>query len=180
MVECVVVWDRGDGLELGGIEVVGRGNVGIGGLDRLVGFVEVVGVVWFVRIEVGVVYLNDLGGERVEEIGVVGEDEEGESRRVEVVLEGLGDVEVEVVSGVVENEEMGLGNEDVGEWERVEVGGGEMWDFVGEVGYVELGKNVVGRWLIVGGVLVLHGEEELMDGRIGGCLDGGLIVLNQV
>jgi len=79
------------------------------------GFLEVVVVVPAVGVHPVVADLEDLADDRVEEGAVVADEQEGAAVPAEVALEPAEALEVEVVGGLVEEEQVRLGGEEPGE-----------------------------------------------------------------
>ena len=98
-------------VELGAIEVVGSGNLRAQGIDTLLPFFEVVGVVALIGVDRVVVEFHDDGADTVEEVTVVCDHQQRGSVVRELSLEPLDGREVEVVRGLVEDEEIGLCDE---------------------------------------------------------------------
>jgi hypothetical protein len=86
------------------------------------------GVVAFVGFEATVGQPDDAGGEAVEEEAVVADQEDGAGEVEEVSFEPLDGGEVEVVGGLVEEEQIGLGDEQLGKREARALAAGEGGD----------------------------------------------------
>lgn len=122
------------------------------------------------------------GGEGVEEVAVVGDEEKGAGEGAEVALEPFDGREVEVVGGFVEEEGVGGGDEDAGEFgahlpsaaELVEgfgeVGGGEAEAAEGGLG---IGPDAVAAELFEAGLEASEFVEEAVAG--GGVGEGELV-----
>ena len=76
---------------------------------------EVVAVVAGVGVELAAVDLDDAGGDAVEEVAVVGDEEDGTGEVAEVIFEPDDGFGIEVVGGFVEQEDVWLGDEGAGE-----------------------------------------------------------------
>ena len=76
--------------------------------DSLVSFLEVVLVVSFIAVDASVVKLQDGVAHPVQEVPVVGDHQKGPAAFFELCLQVLHRVDVEMVGGLVQNQEIGI------------------------------------------------------------------------
>ena len=101
-------------VEFGAIEILSASSFGIEIGNTSFAFFEVVAVVAFIVEELMLVDFEDVGADIVEEIAVVSDHEYGHLRVVEEIFEPFDHFEVEVVGWLVEQDEVGLGDQNVG------------------------------------------------------------------
>ena len=102
---------------------------------------EVFGVVALVTFEDAVAKLDDPVGDLVKEMAVVGDDEERAGVVAEVVHEPPDAVGVEVVGGLVEDEDVGAGDDGACEGDAALLAAGELGDGGAGRGASELGER---------------------------------------
>ena len=164
------------GLVCGGAEAVDE-LLGLGDLAVLGDFLFPQGVLSFLELAlVGgvvsgeflgatVVEGDGAGGEAVHHGAVVGDEDDRSFIRVEVVLhEALG-ADIEVVGGLVEEEDFGLGEEELGHRDSHLPAAGELAAIAGEVGSLEAesGEDGLDAGLHARGVMAVKEELELAD-----------------
>ena len=132
--------------------------------DAFGAFFQVVRVVALIDIDLAVVEFHHDVADAVEEVTVVGDHEEGAARTFQVVLEVFDGVDVEVVGRLVEDQEIGLGGEDLGD--------GHAFDFAaGEGAHLRLGVEAELREDADDAVFVVElplGVEMLQEGFAAG------------
>ena len=153
-------------------ELLGFGNLAILGdflfAEGILTFHElgfVGGVVAGEFLGTAVVEGDGAGGEAVHHGAVVGDEDDGAFVVVEVVLhEALG-VDVEVVRGLVEEEDFGLGEEELGHGDAHLPAAGEFAAVAGEVGVFEAEASEDGLdfGLHAGRIVPVEEEFELAD-----------------
>ncbi len=94
---------------------------------------EIVFVVAGVDVDALVFDLEDTGGEAVDEVAVVGDEEDGASEVADGVEEDVFGAEVEVVGGLVEEEHVAGGDEHLGHGVAVALAAGEDAEFFEDV-----------------------------------------------
>ena len=108
-------------LQLRTVEVIGPLDLHVLGIDPFLPFLEVVAVVALVAIERLIVNLDDLRADAVEKVAVVRYHQEGNLGLAQVLLQPLGHLQVKVVGRLVEHQEVGLGNQRVGQCHPLEL-----------------------------------------------------------
>ena len=124
------LWHTAHPFQFRAIQVVGTGNLRIGRFDTFLPFLQVVAVVSFVRIQLAVVYFNDFRAHTVQEIAVVRHHEQAQTTTVQVLFQPFRHVQVEVVSRLVQNQQIRFGNQDVGQCHALQLPAGQMSDFL--------------------------------------------------
>ena len=170
------LWLTPHPLELGAQQVARLLHLGVLRLDALGALLEVVVVVAVVGENLLLVHLNDAVAYVVEEVAVVGHHEQRHGAALQVVLEPLYHVDVEVVGGLVEDEKLGLVNQDLGERHTLDLAAAQLAHALREVVDLELGEHLLEALLIVPGVAVVHrldgGSEGIAVATAGGALIG--------
>ena len=167
-------------LQLGAVQVVGALHLHRLGVDALLPLLQVVAVVSLVGINRAVIYLDDFGADTVEEVAVVRHHEQCQVRPSQVFFQPLGHVEVEVVGGLVEDEEIGLGDEGIGQRHTLQLPAGEVLHLLVEVAYLQLGKYLLGLLLVVPRLFVVHVHEQLVQAGMTLGLHAAFVVLDEV
>ena len=101
--------------QFGAIEVVGTRHLGPLGVDPFLPFLEIVGIVAAVGIDLAVIEFEDDSTHLVEEIAVVGHHEQGAVASGEESLEPFNHLQVEMVGRFIEDEQVGLSDEHIGQ-----------------------------------------------------------------
>ena len=102
-------------LQLGAIQIVGTGYLGSSGVDALLPFLQIVSVIATIGIEGMTVELDDDGAHTVEEESVVGHHEQRPVASGQIALQPLYHLQVEMVGGLVEYQQVGLHQQHVGQ-----------------------------------------------------------------
>ena len=93
--------------------------------DAFGAFLEIVRVVALIDVDLPVVEFHHDVAHPVEEVTVVGDHEEGAARPSQVVLEVFDGVDVEMVGGLVKDQEVGFGGEDLRDGHALDLAAGE-------------------------------------------------------
>ena len=102
------LWHASHPLQLSAVEVVGAFDFGREVFEAFLPLLQVIAVVAAVGVDAAVVHLDDRRADAVEEVAVVGHHEDGHGGAAEGVFEPFYHLEVEVVGGFVEDEQVGL------------------------------------------------------------------------
>ena len=147
------------------IEIVGACHLGSHVVDALLAFLQVVAVVSAIGIKRLVVDFDDEIADTVEEVAVVGDHEQRLVAASEKAFEPLNHLEVEVVGGLVEDEQLGFGDEHVGESHSLTLAARELRHGLRKVANLQLREYLLGtqHFLVVAFMI----EAGIEDGVVG-------------
>ena len=94
-------------------------------------------------VQVAVGKLENVVADAVEEGTVVGDHQQGDVGGGEVVLQPFGHLDVEVVGGLVEDEQVGVGDERFGERSFLPLTAGEFAHVLQHIVNAEFGENLL-------------------------------------
>ena len=103
------LWHSAHPFQFGAIEIVGTGNFCASRINTFLSLFEVIGVVATIGIDRTVVEFEDDRTDAVQEESVVGDHEQGAVASREVAFEPFYHLQVEMVGGFVENQQIGFG-----------------------------------------------------------------------
>ena len=149
-----------DPLLLAPQEVSCLGHLSLAGVHSLLALLEVVGIVAVVGENMVIVKLENASADAVEEITVVRDHEERGRRAAEILLEPLNNLDIEVVSGLVENKKVGLGKQKVGNSDTLSLSSGELAHLLVEVSDIEATEHLLSSAFIVPGLKCVHLLDE--------------------
>ena len=167
-------------LQLGTIQVVGTFDFYRLSIDPFLSFLQIVAVVSFVRIDRTVVYFDNLRTYPVEEVTVVSHHQQSQVRTPQILFQPLGHVEVKVVGRLIQNQQIGFGNQGVGQRHTLQLSARKVLYLLVEVAYLQLRKYLFGFLLIIPSFLLIHAKQEFIHtGMTFGC-QASFVLLNQI
>ena len=96
------------------VKVVGTFYFYAFSFDTFLAFLEVIAVTTFILVDLLIVYFDDFRADTVEEVAVMSHHQQAEVGTAQVVFEPFGHIKIEVVGGLIENQEFRFGNQGVG------------------------------------------------------------------
>ena len=102
-------------LKFGTIEIVGSGDFCPTVINTFLTFLEIITVVATIAVDGLVVEFEDNGTDTVEEEAVVGDHEQCLVTSIQESLKPLDHLKVEVVGGLVEDQQIGFGDQYIGQ-----------------------------------------------------------------
>ena len=100
--------------EFGAIEVIGSGYLRPFVVETLLAFLQIVGIIATIGIDGPVVEFEDHGADAVEEEAVVGDHQQCAPSAGQITLQPFDHLKVKMVGRLVENQEVGLGEQHIG------------------------------------------------------------------
>ena len=153
------------------IEVVGAGNLRTGVVDTFLMLVKIIRIVAAIGIDGAVVEFQDNGANSVEEETVVSDHQERAVASVQIAFQPLNHFKVEMVGGLVENDEVGLRNQHIGQGYPLLLASRELSHGLVKVLDFQLGKYLLGLQYLLGlSLMVETGIEHALFGVENGCL----------
>ena len=151
-------------LQFGAVEVVGTRYLGTCIVYALLAFLQIVGIVATVGVERLVVHLQDDVAHAVQEIAVVGDHEQRYALATQIALEPLYHLQVEMVGGLVQDEQVGVLQEHVGQRHALNLSAGEYAHLAAGVAYLQFAQDLLASYLqvkcLLSVVAVLAGMPE--------------------
>ena len=131
-------------LQFRAIEVIGTSDLCTTGIDTLLTFLQVVGVVATIGIELTVIELQDAVAYTIEEITVVCDHEQGFVATLQESLQPLDHLQVEMVCGLIEDEQVWFGDQDICQCHTFLLSSRELSHGLLEVAYLQLCQYLLG------------------------------------
>ena len=158
-------------LQLRAVEIVGTGDLCPAVVDTLLTLLKVVTVVAPIGIDGLVVEFEDDGAYTVEEEPVVGDHQQRLIAPAKETLQPLDHLKVEVVRRLVEDQQVGLGDEHVGQCHALLLSARELSHRLLQVADLQLGEDLLGfQHLLLISLMIEAGIED----TLGGIEDGRL------
>ena len=162
-------------VQLGAQQVAGPFHLGILCLNAFGSFLQVVIIVAVVGEDAVLVHLEDAVADVVQEIAVMGHHQQGHTATLQVVLQPLDHVDVEVVGRLVENEHLGVVDEQSCQGNALHLTTAQLLDWLIIVSYLELCENLLKALLIVPCGIGVHCLDSGCHGVTVTCAQGLLI-----
>ena len=153
-------------LQFRAVEVVGTGDLCPAVVDTLLALLEVVTVVAPIGIDGLVVEFEDDGTDTVEEKAVVGDHQQRLIAPAEETLQPLDHLKVEVVRRLVEDQQVGLGDEHIGQCHALLLSARELSHRLLQVADLQLGEDLLGFQHLLLISLMIEASIEYTLGRI--------------
>ena len=131
-------------LQFGAVEVVGSGNLRPTVVDALLALLEIVAIVAPIGVDRLVIEFEDDRADTVEEETVVGDHQQGLVAAVQEAFEPFDHLQVEVVGRLVEDQQVGLGNEHISQSHALLLSAAELSHRLREVADLQLGEDLLG------------------------------------
>ncbi len=144
-------------VEFGAQQVVGPIHQGILSTDAFLPLLQIVGVVALVRIERLVGQFHDAVAHAVEEVAVVRHHEERGAGVAQIVLQPLHHLEVEVVGRLVEDEELRVVGQHLGQCHTLALSARKLGDGLLQIGDFQLCEDADGLGIAIGHIAHSHG-----------------------
>ena len=110
-----------------------------------------------------VVELDDVITHLVEEVAVVGYHQQGDVSGLEVVFEPLNHFHIQVVGGLVQNQQVGIGNEGFGQSGLFSLSSRQLVDVLEDIMDAEARENLFGPCFKVPGVQAVHFHDGFLQ-----------------
>ena len=153
--------------------------VGLGGGEAFALLLQIIGIVAAKDRELLAVEFENGRTDVVEEVAVVGDEEQGAGSVLQVLFEPERHVEVEMVGRLVEDQQVGLGKEHVGQRHALHLPAGKRADGLVEIADIEFRENLRRALLEVPSVALLHFRDERVEPRLLGQGKAFLVAANE-
>ena len=147
--------------------------------DTFLTFLKIITIVTFILIDLLIVYFDNLRTNTIKEITVVSHHQQAEVGTAQVVFEPFGHIKIEVVGGLIKNQEFRFGNQGVGKGDTLQLSTGQLLHFLVEVTNFELRKNLLGFLFVFPSLLLVHTRQEVFQSRMTFSLHATFILLYQ-
>ena len=126
------------------IEIISPGYLRLAVVDTLLTFLQIVAIVTAIGIDGPVVELQDHGAHPVQEESVVGHHQQRLVAPVQESLQPLYHLQVQVVRGLVENQQVGVGNQHISQRHALLLSSAQLSHGLVEVSYLQLRQDLLG------------------------------------
>ena len=119
-------------------QVIGSLYLRIHRLHTFLAFLQIIAVVSFILEYLLTIYFNDLATYPIQEIAVVRHHQDTDIRTAQISFQPFGHFQIEVVGRLIEDDQLRVGDQDIGKCHPFQLSTGQMFHFLVEVCNLQL------------------------------------------